>query len=86
MEVCGPGWGMFKKRAGLSFHQHMKLILPDGSTRDIVHDPAPASAILIEAGFNPVDVLVARSGNLITEDTLLEADDEIRIIRISHGG
>jgi sulfur carrier protein len=64
----------------------MKLILPDRSSRDI--DPAPATveAILHKEGINPLEVMVSRDGKLITEDTLVSGDDEIRIIRISHGG
>jgi sulfur carrier protein len=64
----------------------MKLILPDRSTRVI--DPAPATVeeILQSEGINPVEVMVSRDGKLIPEDTLVSGDDEIRIIRISHGG
>ena len=64
----------------------MNLILPDRSTRVI--DPAPATveAILQREGINPLEVMVSRDGKLITEETLVGGDDELRIIRISHGG
>ena len=64
----------------------MNLILPDRSIRII--DPAPATveAILQREGINPLEVMVSRDGKLITEDTLVSGDDELRIIRISHGG
>ena len=64
----------------------MKLILPDRSIRTI--DPAPATVetILIREGINPIEVMVSRDGKLITEDTLASGDDELTIIRISHGG
>jgi sulfur carrier protein ThiS len=64
----------------------MNLILPDRSIRVI--DPAPATveAILQREGINPLEVLVSRDGKLIPEDTLVSGDDELRIIRISHGG
>ena len=64
----------------------MNLILPDRNTRVI--DPAPATveAILKKEGINPLEVMVVRDGKLITEDTLVGGDDELRIIRISHGG
>jgi len=64
----------------------MRLILPDRSIRVLLHDPAPVETILLGEGINPLDVMVSRNGKLITEDTVLGADDEIRIIRISHGG
>lgn len=64
----------------------MKLILSDHDERIIEHSPAPVEQILLEAGINPLDVLVSRNGNLISEDTVVEAEDEIRVIRIAHGG
>jgi len=64
----------------------MNLILPDRSKRTI--DPAPATVetILQGVGINPLEVMVLRDGKLITEDTIASGDDELRIIRISHGG
>ncbi len=64
----------------------MKLILSNHDERIIEHSPAPVEQILLEAGINPLDVLVSRNGNLISEDTVVEAEDEIRVIRIAHGG
>jgi sulfur carrier protein len=64
----------------------MNLILPDRSMRVI--DPAPVTVetILQKEGINPLEVMVSRDGKLITEDTMVSGDDELRIIRISHGG
>jgi sulfur carrier protein len=64
----------------------MKLILPDRSIRVI--DPAPVTVetILQNEGINPLEVMVSRDEKLITEDTMVSGDDELRIIRISHGG
>jgi sulfur carrier protein len=64
----------------------MKLILDDRDERILKHDPAPVEQILREAGINPLDVIVSRNGNLIPEDTVVGADDVIRVIRIAHGG
>jgi sulfur carrier protein len=64
----------------------MKLILPDQKTIDIDHVPAPVEKILLEMGINPLEVIVARNGKMISEDTVIQEDDEIRIIRIAHGG
>ena len=64
----------------------MKLILPDQKTIDIDHVPAPVEKILLDMGINPLEVIVARNGKMISEDTLIQEDDEIRIIRIAHGG
>ncbi|MCX6686798.1 MAG: MoaD/ThiS family protein [Methanoregula sp.] len=64
----------------------MKIILPDQGI--VVIDPSPASVeqILSDLGINPLEVIISRNGTLVPEDTIVEADDEIRIIRISHGG
>ena len=43
----------------------MKLILPDHDERIIEHCTATVEQILLEAGINPLDVLVSRNGNLI---------------------
>lgn len=64
----------------------MKLILPDQKTIDIDRVPAPVEKILLEMGINPLEVIVARNGKMISEDTVIQEDDEIRIIRIAHGG
>ena len=64
----------------------MKLILSDRDERIIEHSPAPVEQILLEAGINPLEVIVSRNGNLISEDTIVETEDVIRVIRIAHGG
>jgi sulfur carrier protein len=77
---------MFKKLPREVVCEHMKLILPDRTIQ--VTDPAPATIekILQREGINPLEVMVSRNGKLVPEDTLVSGDDEIRIIRISHGG
>jgi len=53
----------------------MKLILSDHDERIIEHCPATVEQILLEAGINPLDVLVSRNGNLISEDTVVGDED-----------
>lgn len=64
----------------------MKLILPDRSVLILSGEPATVEAVLEMEGTNPLEVMVMRDGKLLTEDTLVGGDDEIRVIRISHGG
>ncbi|MCK9590729.1 MAG: thiamine S protein [Methanoregula sp.] len=64
----------------------MKFILSDKDVRVLEHSPAPVEQILLELGVNPLELIVSRDGKLIPEDTIVEADDEIRAIRIAHGG
>jgi sulfur carrier protein len=77
---------MFKKQSSPVPVQRMNVILPDKSRRQVDTTPRPLEQILLELGINPLDVLVSRDGKMVTEDTLVGNDDEIRVIRISHGG
>jgi sulfur carrier protein ThiS len=64
----------------------MRLILSDQDIRIFEHSPAPVELILLEQGINPLEVIVSRNGKLLSEDTVIQASDEVRIIRIAHGG
>ena len=64
----------------------MKIIFPDQSTRTLDLGPTPVEHVLSDLGINPLEVIVSRNGRLVSEDTFVEAGDEIRIIRIAHGG
>jgi sulfur carrier protein len=64
----------------------MKLILSEKDVRILDHGPAPVEQILLEQGINPLEVIVSRNGKLVSEDTLIEPGDVVRVIRIAHGG
>jgi len=64
----------------------MKIIVPDSTTQTIVGEPVSIGQILDRLGFNPSEVIVSRNGKLVPEDAVAGGDDEIRIIRIAHGG
>jgi sulfur carrier protein len=64
----------------------MKIYLADGTSRGFESGPAMVSQVLLALGVNPVEVIVSRAGRVIPEDAVLGPDDEIRIIRVSHGG
>ncbi|WP_321506709.1 thiamine biosynthesis protein ThiS [uncultured Methanoregula sp.] len=64
----------------------MKLLLPDRSARVLALPPSTLEAILLGEGINPLEVIASRNGILITEDTVIGPDDEIRLLRIAHGG
>jgi sulfur carrier protein len=78
--------GMFKKPAHEPICLRMKLILAGRDERVLEHGPAPVEQILLEAGINPLEVMVTRNGKLISEDTVVGDEDVIRVIRIAHGG
>jgi sulfur carrier protein len=64
----------------------MRLVLSDRDVRIFEHNPAPVEQILLEQGINPLEVIVSRNGKMLSEDTIVHPDDEVRIIRIAHGG
>lgn len=64
----------------------MKIHLQDGTARTLEGGPFTVSQVLVSLGVNPVGVIVSRDGKVIPEDAFLGSDDEIRIIRVSHGG
>ncbi|MEI8330253.1 MAG: MoaD/ThiS family protein [Methanomicrobiales archaeon] len=64
----------------------MKIILPDSTIQEIPGSPASVLEILNRRGINPAEVIVSRNGKLVPEDAVARGDDEIRIIRIAHGG
>jgi sulfur carrier protein ThiS len=64
----------------------MKVILPDSTTETLEGEPVSISRILDRRGINPSEVIVSRNGKLVPEDAVASSDDEIRIIRIAHGG
>jgi sulfur carrier protein ThiS len=69
-----------------TYYQHMIIILPDQGILVIERNPVSVENILLELGINPLEVIVSCNGTLVPEGTLVGAEDEIRIIRISHGG
>jgi sulfur carrier protein len=64
----------------------MNIILPDNSGHFI--DPAPRTIeqVLMDFGINPIEVIVSVNGKLVPEDAIVSGNDEIRIIRVAHGG
>jgi sulfur carrier protein len=64
----------------------MKIILPDQGIRVMAHGPGTVAALLRELGINTLEVMVARNGTLVPEQAAIGGDDEIRVIRIAHGG
>ena len=62
------------------------MILPDGETRAMISGRSSIRDLLDELGINPLEVLVARNGRIVPEEDLAGEEDEIRVIRIVHGG
>jgi sulfur carrier protein ThiS len=48
--------------------------------------PAPIEQILSQMGISPAGVIVLKNGRIVPEDVIAGENDDIRIIRVSHGG
>ncbi len=64
----------------------MKIFFPDSTTKITAGEPVSIGWILQQRDINPSEVIVSRNGKLVPEDAVASGDDEIRIIRIAHGG
>lgn len=64
----------------------MKIILPDGRRQELQSGAATVEDVLGDLGVNPVEVVVSKNGELVSDLEPVGQDDEIRIIRIVHGG
>jgi sulfur carrier protein len=64
----------------------MKIIFPDKTSKVTEITPVTVGVLLKDLAISSLEVLVVRNGTLVTEDAVVENDDEIRIIRIVHGG
>jgi sulfur carrier protein len=64
----------------------MKITLPDGSRKEMAVHNARIEDLLKELGINPVEVIVARNGKIVTEEENAGSADELKIVRVVHGG
>lgn len=64
----------------------MLIILPDKTRVSYAPDPVPVEEILKRLGIVPLSVIVVKNGQVVPEDVIVAGDDQIRIIRVSHGG
>lgn len=62
------------------------MILDDGVALEIDYDKAIIEDILRDLEINPVEVIVSKNGKVVSELDIAKPDDQIRIIRIIHGG
>ncbi len=64
----------------------MNVVLPDRSVREIGPDSCTIETLLSRFGIRPPEVVVAVNGKVVPEDAIVGGDDNVRIIRIAHGG
>jgi len=64
----------------------MRIIMPDKSYKELHISETIIEDILKDLKINPVEVIVARNGKVVSELDKAGNDDEIKIIKIVHGG
>jgi len=64
----------------------MIIALPDGSRREMAVESACIQDILRELGINPVEVVVAKNGRIVPEEETVGREDELKVVRVVHGG
>lgn len=64
----------------------MLIVMPDGSRREMAEGGSRIEEILNKLGINPVEVIVARNGMIVSEEETAGGGDELKIVRFVHGG
>jgi sulfur carrier protein ThiS len=64
----------------------VRVHLPGGKEVEKVTESVRIEDLLAILGINPVEVVVAKNGTLVTEKESAGGEDVIWIYRISHGG
>lgn len=64
----------------------MKIVLDDGIVKEVEVERALIEDILNDLNINPVEVIVAKNGKITSEYDEVVSEDQIKIIRIIHGG
>lgn len=64
----------------------MKIIFPDGTVKDTEIEKTSIDNLLKDLKINPVEVIVAKNGKIVLVDEMIIDDDEIKIVRVIHGG
>jgi sulfur carrier protein len=84
--ICPPCPGCDITGAKIHEGDKMLIALPDGSRKEIAEKCARIEDILKQLGINPVEVIVAKNGKIVSEEETAGSDDELKIVRFVHGG
>jgi len=64
----------------------MIIALPDGSRKEMAVENARIQDLLLDLGINPVEVIVAKNGRIVPEEEMAGSGDELKVVRVVHGG
>ena len=64
----------------------MKIKMPDGSIIELAVKNGRIEDILEKLEINSEEVIVAKNGRIVAEEETAGGSDELKIVRIVHGG
>ncbi len=64
----------------------MQIYMPDGSRAELAVKDGLIEDILKELRINSEEVIVAKNGRIVAEEETAGGSDELKIVRIVHGG
>jgi len=64
----------------------LRIVLPDGSRKEMAVENTTIEDVLRRLGINPVEVIVAKNGRIVSEEETVDAGDDLKIIMVVHGG
>ncbi len=64
----------------------IKAVMDDGSVRELDVDRKTIVEVLSLLGINPEEVIVAVNGKVVSEYGSVGRGDELKVVRIIHGG
>jgi sulfur carrier protein ThiS len=64
----------------------VRICLPGGKEVERGSETVRIEDLLAMLGINPVEVVIAKNGDLAIENEIASGEDVIQVYRISHGG
>lgn len=64
----------------------MRIQLPDGNIVELAVHNHRIQDILSELNINSEEVIVAKNGRIVVEEETAGGPDELKIVRVVHGG
>jgi sulfur carrier protein len=64
----------------------LKIIFSEGQTENLNIENVSVKELLEDLGIEPLEVIVKKGNLVLQEDETIQNNDEIKIIKVIHGG
>lgn len=64
----------------------LKIIFSEGQTENLNIENVSVKELLVDLGIEPLEVIVKKGQLVLQEDETIQNNDEIKIIKVIHGG